>query len=102
MAGMDNLRALFVIVNDGFADDVVAAVRSVGVKGATIIHAQGAGAPHGTILGIAVDPQKEMILTVVDEETAEKAMAEIKDKAGKETPARAICFTMPVDKTAGI
>lgn len=96
------LRVMFMIVNMGFADEIVDVVREVGVRGATIIHAQGAGAPIGTIMGIAVDPQKEIILAVVDEATAEKAMAEIKEKAGRDTPARCVCFTMPVDKTIGL
>ena len=86
----------------GFANDVVEIARTAGLKGATIIHARGAGAPHGTILGITVDPQKQMIIAIVDEATAEKAMAVVKEKAGISTPARGVCFTVPVDKTGGI
>ncbi|MDL2317882.1 P-II family nitrogen regulator [Eubacteriales bacterium OttesenSCG-928-A19] len=96
------MRALYVIVNTGFANEVVDVARTAGVKGATIMNARGAGAPHGTVMGITVDPQKEIIIAVVDEETAERAMAAVKEKAGVETPARSVCFTVPVDKTIGI
>lgn len=96
------MQALYVIVNTGFANEVVDLVRETGVKGATILNARGAGAPHGTFLGITVDPQKEIIIAVVERETAEKAMAVIKEKAGVETPARSVCFTVPVDETVGI
>lgn len=102
---MDNtgdMRALHVIVNTGFANEVVDLAREVGLHGATIMSARGAGAPHGTVLGITVDPQKEIVIAIVDAETADKAMAIIKEKAGMETPARSVCFSVPVDKTVGI
>lgn len=102
MEGTGNMRALYVIVNTGFANEVVDLVREVGVRGATILNARGAGAPHGTVLGITVDPQKEIVVAIVDEATAERAMATVKERAGTETPARGVCYTIPVDKTIGI
>lgn len=102
MEATADMRALYIIVNTGFANEVVDIARQAGVKGATIMTARGAGAPHGTVLGITVDPQKEIIIAVVDEATAEKAMAIVKEKAGVETPARSVCFTVTVDKTVGI
>jgi len=98
----NNMRALMVVVNAGFADDIIEAVREVGVRGATIFNARGEGARHESILGITVDTEKDMILCVVDESTAEKAMNVIKEKFGIKTPAHSICFTMPVEHTAGI
>lgn len=102
MEGTGNNRALYVVVNTGFANEVVDLVREAGVKGATILNARGAGALHGTVLGISVDHQKEIIIVVADEKVADKAMAIIKENAGVETPAHGICFTIPVDKTVGM
>ena len=98
----NNMKALIIIVNAGFADDIIDAAREVGVRGATIFNARGEGAHHESILGITVDTEKDLILCVVDEITADKAINVIKEKLGIKTPAHSICFTMPVDKIVGI
>ena len=97
-----NMKALFIIVNAGFATEVINMVRQEGVRGATIMNARGEGIHHESFCGITVDTEKEMILCVTDEETAEKAMLVVKEKAGIRTPTHGICFTMPVEKTMGI
>lgn len=96
-----NVKALFIIVNAGHATSVIDVVREVGVKGATILNARGDGARHALFLGITLDPEKEIILTIVDAETAANAMAAIKEKAGIESPAHSVCFSLPVEKTIG-
>ena len=93
-----NIKALFIIVNAGFAEEIVDIVRSEGASGATIINARGGGMKNQTILGITVDPEKEMVLTLVEAKTATKIMTAIKEKAGIGTPAHGICFFMPVEK----
>jgi len=96
------MKALFMIVNTGFAEDVIEIAREEGVKGATILNARGEGSHHESFLGITVDTEKEMIFCITDESTAEKAMRAIKDRAGIKTSAHSICFTMPIDKTVGM
>lgn len=98
---MGNIKALFIILNAGFSDDVVELAREEGLRGATILNARGAGAPK-SFMGITVDTEKEMIFSIVDEIVAEKVMSAVKEKAGITTPAHGICFTMPVDKVIGI
>jgi len=95
------MKLLLIILNAGFAEGVVEIVRSAGVRGATIINARGAGAPK-SFMGITIDTEKEIILSVVDENTAQSAMSAVKEEAGMNTPAHCICITMPVDKTAGL
>ena len=102
MENPDDLKALFVIVNAGFAEDVIETAREVGVTGATIFNARGEGHHHEMFMGITVDTEKELILSITDKAAAEKAMAAIKEKAGIKTPAHSICFTMPVEKMIGI
>ena len=96
------MKALFIIVNAGFADEVITIARENGVRGATILNSRGEGIHHESILGITVDTEKEMILCVTDENTAEMAMSAVKEKAGVKTPAHSICFTMPVENVIGI
>ena len=57
---------------------------------------------HKSILGITIDTEKEMILSVVDGDTAERIVASIKEKHGFKSSANSICFTMPVEKIIGM
>ncbi len=96
-----NMKALFIIVNAGFGDDVVEIAHGAGASGATIINARGIGPVHKSIMGIEVDTEKEMVLSLVDEDTAKKITMAIKEKAGLNSPANGICFIMPVEKMIG-
>ncbi len=53
-------------------------------------------------LGITVESEKEIILTVVATDTARRVMAAIKEKAGLKSSLHGICFVMPVDRIIGI
>ena len=94
----DNLKALYIIVNAGFADEAVEIARQAGAGGGTIINARGSGPVHKSILGITIDTEKEIVLSIVSEDKVEGIMAALKEKAGLNSPANGICFTMPVDK----
>ena len=97
------MKMLLIVVNAGFADEVMATAREAGARGATILNARGgAEAQHEVFIGISVAAEKEMIVCVLDEETAESVMTVVREKAGADTPARSVCFTMPIDKAIGI
>ena len=94
---MKELKALYIIVNAGFSSEVVKIARSLGSTGATIINARGSVAKPKTILGITIDTEKEIILSVVEKEIAEKIANAIKQKAGVGTAAHGLCFFLPVE-----
>ncbi len=98
----NNIKALYIIVNAGFADDIVEITREAGARGATIINARGTGAVHKAVLGITIDAEKEMVLSLVDRDTAERIIAAVKEKAGVKSPADGICFILPVEKMVGV
>ena len=95
---MENKKALFIIVNAGFAGEIVDITRADGARGATIINARSEGAKHQTIMGITIDSQKEMVLTIVGSKIAVKIMQSVKERAGIGTPAHGVCFFMPVEE----
>ncbi|MFT4145468.1 MAG: P-II family nitrogen regulator [Mobilitalea sp.] len=97
-----NMKALYIVVNVGFAEQIVEYVLSKGAVGATIINARGISSMHKDIMGISTDSEKEMILTLTDNETADKIMECVKQYAGFKTEAHGICFTLPVTKTIGL
>ncbi|MDR0220213.1 MAG: P-II family nitrogen regulator [Lachnospiraceae bacterium] len=98
---MDN-KALFIVINAGFSEAVLDIARELGVTGATVMNARGEGLHHASILGITVDTEKEIIVTITDGETADKVMAAVKEQAGVNTPAHGVCFLLPVEAVAGI
>lgn len=93
-----NMKALYIIVNTGFADEIVEKARKVGAGGATVINARGTGTVHKEFMGITIDAEKELIISVVDGDTADRIMAVVKESAGAGTPANGICFVMPVER----
>ena len=95
---MENAKALFIIVNAGFAEEIVGIARKEGASGATIINARGEGMKNKTIMGITIDSEKEMVLSIVEGKTATKIMEAVKEKAGITSPAHGVCFFMPVEK----
>ena len=102
---MDNdesMKALFIIVNVGFTDDVLKLARDLGVRGATILPARGESSHHESILGVTIDVEKDLVFCIVEDDVAGNVMAAIKEQAGINTPAHGVCFTLPVDKTVGI
>ena len=94
---MKELKVLYIIVNAGFATEIVNIARDNGATGATIINARGSVPNPQTILGITIDPEKEIVLTIVEKEIAIKVMDDVKKTCGVGTPAHALCFYMPVE-----
>ena len=94
---MKELKALYIIVNAGFSAEVVEIARSVGSTGATIINARGSVAKPKTILGITIDTEKEIVLTIVEKDIAVKIMEKVKEKVGVGTAAHGLCFFLPVE-----
>lgn len=94
---MKELKALYIIVNAGFASEVVELARSLGSTGATIINARGSVANPKTILGITIDTEKELVLSVVEKNVAIKIAEAVKEKAGVGTAAHGLCFFLPVE-----
>lgn len=94
-------KALYIVVNAGFAESVVEFIRSHGSTGATIINARGS-ALQKDILGISVDIEKEIVLTLVDGELADKILEAIRQNPTFKSEAHAISFALPVEKTVGL
>ena len=99
MSSASETKALYIVVNAGFSDEVMTMARAIGAKGGTIINARGTAGIRKSIMGISVDSEKEIILILIDGETAKKIMDIIKEKMGTHSPAQGICYTLPVDRT---
>lgn len=91
------------ITNRGYSDFVVEAARNAGASGGTIIHGRGTGVHEKeSILGVSIQPEKDMILTLVKKEDKSRIMKVIVEGANLNREGKGICFSLPVDDVAGI
>lgn len=96
------MKALYIVVNAGFAEMAVEFIRSNGATGATIINARSINAAQKDILGISIGIEKEIVLTLIDSELADKILEAIKQNQTFKSKAHAIGFTLPVERTVGL
>jgi nitrogen regulatory protein PII len=98
-----NYEVIFAIVNDGYAEDVMAVAREQGVRGGTIISARGvAKEDAASFFGITVHTEKEMVMMVVPEDIKDNVLNAIYKEMGMAKKAQGIAFSLPVTDTAGL
>ncbi len=91
------------IVNKGYATDVVQASKKAGAEGGTIIHGRGTGVHEETkIFGIPIEPEKELVLTLIDHQKTEQVLKAITEEMELDEPGKGIAFVLDVKKVAGI
>lgn len=94
---------LVVIANQCYTELIMDAAREAKAIGGTVIHAKGTGMKKSEqFLGVSLAAEKEMIFMVVKREDKNAIMRAIMDKAGLESKAKAITFSLPVTETAGM
>ncbi len=94
---------LMVISNEGSNEMVMDAARSAGARGGTIIHARGTGMQQAErFFGVSLASEKDILFIVTRTGEKNKIMQAIMEKAGMETPAKSIVFSLPVTDTAGL
>lgn len=98
-----NYEVIFAIVNDGYADDVMAVAREQGARGGTIINARGvAKEDAAAFFGISVHTEKEIVMMVVPKTIKDDILNAIYKEMGMAKKAQGIAFSLPVTDTAGL
>lgn len=92
-----------VIAEQGYIEMIMEAAREAGAYGGTVIHAKGTGmAAADKFMGVSLAAEKEMIFIVTKTEQKNAIMQAIMQKAGLDSKAKAITFSLPVTDTAGL
>jgi len=92
-----------VVANRGYTEDVMEIAREGGATGGTVVHARGTGQESSErFFGTLIGAEKEMIFIVTKTETGRSIIKAIKEKAGVDTKAGAMCFSLPVNDVAGL
>ena len=93
-----------VICESGGTDAVMDAARSAGARGGTVVHAKGTAndALAQSFFGISIGAEKEIIYIVSKKADKDAIMKAVFEKAGANTPTKAVLFSMPVDTVVGL
>ncbi len=90
------------IANEGRTDLVMNAARSAGVTGGTVLHAKGtADEEKAKFFNVSIGREKEIILMVAKTEKKSEIMKTILQKAGPDSEAGTIVFSLPISEVAG-
>lgn len=100
---LENFDCIVTIVNKGYSGIAVSASRKAGAEGGTILYGRGTGIREvKSILGLAIEPEKEIVLTLVRSDVSLRVMEAIVAECDLERPGAGICFILPVKGVAGI
>lgn len=98
-----NYELVICIVNEGYTDLVMAAAKKEGARGGTILRARGTGnSDMEKFFGLVINPEKEMVLIVLDKSIRDKVMQRIYEEAGIHSKGQGICFSLPVHDVLGV
>ena len=96
-------EVIMCIVNSGFSEAVMEAAREFGARGGTVIRARGtANAEAESIFNIAIQPEKEIVMILVDTKIKDDILHALYKSVGLQTPGQGIAFSMPVDDVVGL
>ena len=98
-----NHEVIFCIVNAGFSDAVMDAAREFGARGGTVMRARGTANPDAEkYFHITVQPEKEIVMILVDSSIKDDILHALYKAVGLKTPGQGIAFSMPVDDVVGL
>ncbi|MCH8566729.1 MAG: P-II family nitrogen regulator [Balneolales bacterium] len=96
-------KLIVTIVDKGSCQKVVKASKDAGAEGGTIIYGRGTGIHEQTkLFSLLIEPEKEVVLTLVQQDIADKVLANIVSEAQLDKPGFGIAFMVDVEDTAGI
>lgn len=91
------------IVKKGWGDEVIKASRKAGAHGGTIVFGRGTGIHENkSILGLMIEPEKEIILTIAESSIADNILNKIIEAVNLNEPGMGIGFVVSLDKVFGI
>jgi len=103
MGNENKFELVISIVNRGYSDVVVGAANEAGARGGTIIYGRGTGIhERESIMGVSIQPEKEIIMTLTASDKKADIMKNICEKAEIDKTGMGICFSLPVSEVRGI
>jgi nitrogen regulatory protein P-II 1 len=103
MIDMENFELIITIVNKNTCEKIIRASKKAGAEGGTIVYGRGTGIRETkTLLGIPIEPEKEIVLTIVPRDITETVQQAIIEAGNLDKPGAGITFVVELKKVAGI
>jgi nitrogen regulatory protein PII len=100
---MSKISLIVSIVRKGWGDEVLEASMKAGAEGGTILVGRGVGVHEKQkILGIPIEPEKDIVLSVTYPDKSEAILQEIVRACDLEKPGTGIAFVVPVERVVGV
>lgn len=91
------------IVRKGWGGKVLDATIEAGAHGGTVLFGRGIGRnEQQKVFGIQIEPEKEIVLTLVPTDLKDKMLREVVRAAELTAPGHGLAFVVPVDAVAGV
>lgn len=98
-----NASLIISIVRKGWGSSVLQASVKAGARGGTVLLGRGAGVHEKEkIFGVSIEPEKEIVLTLVQVDQVDAILGEIVRAADLEAAGRGMAFVLPVNQVVGI
>ncbi len=98
----NDYELIMTIVKEGYRDTVMQAAKKVGATGGTLIEGRSLGSSRTVFMDLAIEPEKDIVLNIVDKKIARKVMESITKEAGIKTEAHGLTFSLPIDRVIGL
>ncbi|NLL44170.1 MAG: P-II family nitrogen regulator [Mollicutes bacterium] len=101
---LNNYKLIITIVKKGRATNLIAKLKKIGLEGNTIMFGKGAAEKriYEQILGIKYEPEKEIILMVVEDSKVNKIVNKITELEQLNKPGHGIALVLDLKKCIGI
>lgn len=98
-----NKHLIITIVNSGYAEEVMNAAKKKGATGGTTLNGRGLETEKIVkFLGISIEPEKDVVLILANEDVKNDIMDSILSSVGLNTLGKGISFSLPVSHVVGL
>ena len=95
----DKHSLVLTIVSEGYLENVMNAAKKAGASGGTAIKGRGLSyTKRAKILGFNIEPERDIILNIVNDSDKKKVMESITKEVGIKTAARGYTLSLPIDE----
>lgn len=102
MSDENDLVLIVTIVKKGWGDKVLNASRKAGAKGGTIIFGRGTGVHENkSLLGMLIEPEKELVFTLAESISADKIIEFINEDLDLNMPGTGLGFIIAIERVFG-
>ncbi|MFP4048997.1 MAG: P-II family nitrogen regulator [Desulfovermiculus sp.] len=100
---MDKFDLIVTVVNKNSSEPIIKASKNAGAEGGTIVYGRGTGIRENkTLFGIPIEPEKEIILTIVPQDITNQVQEAIIQAGNLDQPGYGILFVLELKQVAGI